>query len=266
MDLGLKDRVALITGSSRGTGEGIAKVLAGEGAVVLVHGMAAGAADRVTEEIRQAGGRAHAIAGDIATDAGADQAAGEALAVTGRIDVLVNNYGGVERGRWFASEAKDWVRMYETNVLSAQRLIRLLVPGMLARGRGRVMLLGTIGAFRPGARNPHYYAAKAALPAMVASLARELEGSGITVNLVSPGLIRTREVEEGYRSKGARLGWGESWEAVEQGILAESPNLVGRIGRVEEVGHLVAFLASDLAGYINGANVCIDGGALAAGR
>ena len=260
MDLELEGKTALVTGAYRGTGAGIAKALAAEGARVVVHGFAADEAAPVADEI---GAAATAIAGDILTDDGAEEAADAALSATGRIDILVNNYGKAERGAWMESESADWIDVYEKNVLSAARMVRLLVPGMKQAGWGRVINLGTVGSTRPGARMPHYYAAKGALATMTVSLAKDLAGSGITVNTVSPGLIRTVEVEETYRKLAVRKGWGETWPEIEAGIMREvMDNPTGRIARIEEVGDLVAFLASPRADFINGQNIRIDGGAV----
>ncbi|MCG8694725.1 MAG: SDR family oxidoreductase [Minwuiales bacterium] len=260
MDLDLEGRAALVTGAHRGTGAGIAKGLAAEGARVVVHGFAAGEADAVAEEI---GDEAIPIAGDILTDEGAAAAAEAALAAAGRIDILVNNYGKAERGTWTESGSADWIDLYEKNVLSAARMVRLLVPAMKQAGWGRVVNLGTVGSSRPGARMPAYYAAKGALATMTVSLAKDLAGTGITVNTVSPGLIRTVEVEETYRKLAARKGWGETWAEIEAGIMREvMENPTGRIARIEEVADLVAFLVSPRAGFINGQNIRIDGGAV----
>ena len=260
MDMDLEGRAALVTGAHRGTGAGIAKGLAAEGARVVVHGFAAGEADAVAEEI---GDEAIPIAGDILTDEGAAAAAEAALAAAGRIDILVNNYGKAERGTWMESGSADWIDLYEKNVLSAARMVRLLVPAMKQAGWGRVVNLGTVGSSRPGARMPAYYAAKGALATMTVSLAKDLAGTGITVNTVSPGLIRTVEVEETYRKLAARKGWGETWAEIEAGIMREvMENPTGRIARIEEVADLVAFLVSPRAGFINGQNIRIDGGAV----
>lgn len=260
MDLGLEGKTVLVTGAHRGTGAGIAKGLAAAGARVVVHGFVAGEADAVAEEI---GDEAIPIAGDILTDEGAAAAAEAALAAAGRIDILVNNYGKAERGTWMESGSADWIDLYEKNVLSAARMIRLLVPGMKQAGWGRVVNLGTVGSTRPGARMPAYYAAKGALATMTVSLAKDLAGTGITVNTVSPGLIRTAEVEESYRKLAARKGWGETWAEIEAGIMLEvMENPTGRIARIEEVADLVAFLVSPRAGFINGQNIRIDGGAV----
>ncbi|MGH0029234.1 MAG: SDR family NAD(P)-dependent oxidoreductase [Myxococcota bacterium] len=261
MDLGLGGRTALVTGSYRGTGAGIARVLAREGARVVVHGLEPGQADEVAEEIRGGGGEAFTVTGDVRTAEGARAAAGSALDAAGRVDVLVNNYGAAAGGGWLDDPDADWREMFETNVLSGARMVHHLVPGMVERGWGRVVFVGTVGSVRPRARMPGYYAAKASLPNMTVSLAKELAHSGVTVNTVSPGLIATAEVRAGLLRRAEREGWGSDWDEIQRRAASDfMPNPSGRIGTVEEVGALVAFLASDLAGYVNGADLRIDGG------
>jgi 3-oxoacyl-[acyl-carrier protein] reductase len=262
MDLGLRDRVALVTGSYRGTGSGIAELLAHEGAAVGVHGFEAGQAEPLVERLCADGFDAAAITGDICCDAGADSVAGQMLERFGRVDVLVNNYGVAEGGRWFDTATDDWVAIYQKNVLSGVRLVHALVPGMRERGWGRVVWLGTVGALRPGPRMPNYYASKAVLPNVCVSLAKELAGTGVTVNVVSPGIIATKEVEALFRKRARERGWGEDWREIERrGVQDFFDNPSGRLARIDEVASLVAFVASDQAGYINGSQLRIDGGA-----
>ncbi len=257
MDLGLKGKVALVTGSNRGTGQIIAQRLADEGATVVAQGLEAGSADHVVANSAVA----HAVWGDLLTDAGAAQTAEQALALTGKIDILINNYGAAGEHNWQSADTDAWLHMYQLNVLSAARMIRLLRPQMQALGWGRIIQLGTIGSTQPNSLRPHYYAAKAALANIAVSLAKELAGSGITVNTVSPGYIRTAEVEAAFRRRAQRKGWGDDWRTIEAHIVAEQfPNPVGRIATREEVADLVCFVASPRAGFINGQNLRIDGG------
>jgi len=254
MHLAIEGRTALVSGSYRGTGLVIAQRLAEEGATVLVHGLEPGQAEAAVTEI----GSGIAVTGDITRDTGAqaviDACAGRA------VDILVNNYGTADAGSWTSSDSDAWIDAYQKNVLSAQRLIRYLLPPMVERGWGRIVNLGTVGSTRPAARMPHYYAAKGALATATVSLARETAGSGVRVNLVSPGLILTPEVEAAYLAKGRREGWGDTWEVVEPMVAADIP--IRRIVRREEVANLVAFLVSPLADAIHGQNLRIDGGAL----
>ena len=258
MDLNLRGRVALVTGSYRGTGESIARVLAAEGANVIVHGVLQGDGDFLASEIG-----AEVVWGDIGSEAGCQQLAAQLGESVNGVDILVNNYGGAGAGRWLRSSEQDWLASYQKNVLSAVRLIQLVVPGMRQRGWGRIVQLGTIGSHQPNSIMPEYYAAKGALATMSVSLAKELSGSGITVNTISPGYIRTAEVEQSLRKRAAKKGWGDSWEAiVEQVVQSDFPNPCGRIAEREEVADLVAFICSDRAGFINGQNIRIDGGAV----
>ena len=255
MDLNLSGHRALITGSHRGTGEVIARALAAEGASVVIHGFESEAAAQVASSIPGA----LAVAGNLLDDAGAAHVWQEANAA-GAVDILVNNYGTSASGDFEHTATAAWHEMYEHNVLSATRLISLAVAPMTAAGWGRIINLGTAGTFRPGARNPHYYAAKGALVTVTESLARAVTGSGIRVNLVSPGIIHTPEVETWLRDLARREDWGDGWDEIERRAVAgRFPNAVGRLARREEIADLVCFLASARADYIHGQNIRIDG-------
>ena len=254
MNLELDNHCALVTGSSRGTGQIIAQRLAAEGATVLVHGLEHGQAESAVEHIASG----VPITGDIRTDAGAAEVV--AACAEYAVDILVNNYGTADSGSWLEASTDDWLDAYQKNVLSAQRLIQALLPSMCDAGWGRIINLGTTGSTRPNNRMPHYYASKGALATMTISLAKEVAGTGVRVNLVSPGLILTPEVRAAYLERGKREGWGDTWELIEPHVARDIP--IGRIVEREEVANLVAFLASPLADAIHGQNIRIDGGAL----
>ncbi len=212
MDLGLRGRTALVTGSYRGTGAGIARVLAAEGATVLVHGLERGQTDGTVGEITAAGGRAAAVTGDLYTEAGTAQLVAEvqALRVDGaapHVDIVVNNWGRPEGSDWEASDTASWHGSYDVNVVSAVRVTQAFLPAMRDSGWGRVVFVSTVGATRPGDRIPEYYAAKGALPSVAVGLAKHLAGSGVTVNCVSPGMIATDEIIDMYTAR------GEAWTA-----------------------------------------------------
>ncbi len=264
MDLGLQGKAALVTGAHRGTGRAIAHALAREGARVVVHGHEPGEADEAVAEIRNAGGEAQSIWGTLTQDEGALSVARQAHEAFGPIDILINNYGTAEAGSWARTNIDGWIEAYEKNVLSIVRLTKLLIEPMKERGWGRIIMLGTIGSTEPAARMPAYYSAKGALHTMTVSLAKDLARTGVSVNLVSPGLIRTREVEERFLEKGRREGWGQTWEEIEPRVLESfMDNLTGHIPRTEEVADLVCYLASPRAGAITAANFRIDGGSSA---
>jgi 3-oxoacyl-[acyl-carrier protein] reductase len=163
--------------------------------------------------------------------------------VAERVDLLVNNYGAAEGPGFLDGGSDDWLLSYEKNVLSGVRLARAFAPEMRARGFGRIVFVGTIGTARPAARWPHYYAAKGALPVLVVSLAKELARSGVTVNLVSPGLIATAEVRARFPDE----------------RLRDNPS--GAVCTPEDVGRLVAFLTPASRPRSAYANLRIDGSA-----
>jgi len=262
LDLGLTGRTALVTGSWRGTGAAIAGTLAREGARVLVHGLLPGQAEPVTEALAGEGLDVHAVTGDITNDDGAATLVDAVESLGAPVDVLVNNYGVADGGSWDATPPAEWVDIYQKNVLSGVRLVHAFSGGMKERGWGRIVFVGTVGGLRPAARMPHYYASKAALPNLCVSLSKFLAGTGITVNLISPGLIGTAEVKAMFMRRAEQRGWGTDWAEVQRRAAQELfDNPSGRVAEVDEVASLVAFVASERAGYINGTQLRIDGGA-----
>ena len=261
MHLDFAGKTALVTGSDRNTGAVIANRLAASGASVIRHsndcnGRAAATARDLDTDL--------CVEGDIATEAGSEAVLAQLHALDVTVDILVNNYGTASFGKWDSATTGDWLDMYQQNVLSVARLVQGIVPTMKRQQWGRIVNLGTIGSHRPGKVMPHYYAAKGALATLGVSLAQELSGSGITVNTVSPGLIHTPDLEAGYRERARKKGWGEDWGEIVGHIVAEEfPNPCQRLATREEVADLVIFLCSDNAGFINGQNIRIDGGAVA---
>lgn len=257
MDLQLQGKVALVTGSNRGTGLIIAEALANEGVTVLIHSLEQGLSDDIAANISGS----IPVWGDITSDAGSETLVQQIRDKNLTVDLLINNYGTAVAGRWQTLTAADWIDIYQKNTLSIMRMIQAFTPSM--QTGGRVINLGTVGSTRPNSRQPHYYAAKAALANMTVSLAKELSGTGITVNLVSPGLIRTPEVEAAYLERAKAQGWGDTWEAAEAQITQKyAPNPVGRIATREEVANVVVFLCSGPASFVNAQNIRVDGGAL----
>lgn len=257
MDLGLKGKRALVTGSSSGIGAGIARLLAVEGCAVVVHGRDRAKAQAVADAI----GNAEVAVGDLSTDAGADAVA----AAAGEIDILVNNAGGAtgtSAMHWTQVDEAGWEATYQLNTIAAARLIRRLLPAMQAKGWGRIINVASAAGAQPLAFGPDYGAAKAAMLNMTVSLAKSLGSCGVTANSVSPGMVLTPAVAAWLSRLGPAMGWGEiSLEEAEKRAARElTPIPVGRAGRVEEIAHIVGMIASPAAGFMTGANIRVDGG------
>ena len=261
MDLQLRDKRALVTGSSSGIGESIAKALAQEGAIVVVHGRKEEQANRVAQEIAEGGGKAFVAIGELTTDDGARQVADQVLSSLSGVDILINNAGMFEDRGWMDTPPEAWAEIYDANVISIVRMLQLLVPHMKQLGWGRIIQLASALATQPFAARSYYAATKAATLNLTVSLSKELTQTGITVNSVSPGLIVTPLAKQMFIQLAQSKGWGTEWVEIEKHLLHEDwPNPTARLGRVEDVANLVAYLASPLAGYINGANIRVDGG------
>ncbi|MFC3175421.1 SDR family NAD(P)-dependent oxidoreductase [Novosphingobium bradum] len=270
MDLELKGRRALVTGSTKGIGEGIARLLAGEGARVIVHGRN----QRRAEEVAARIGAAGIALGDLSTDEGADATCEAALAALGgHVEILVNNAGGgwtdPDTGIASTTQAfldvtmKHWVATYQSNTLSAVRLIQRLVPAMQEAGFGRIIQISSAVGTQPNNIGPDYSSAKAGINNMTVSLAGALRGTGITVNTISPGIITTEGVLKSWGKEIARQsGWGDPGpEELERLLAKERLNLpVNRLGRVEDIGRIACLLASPLSGFVTGADHRVDGG------
>lgn len=272
MDLGLEGKRALVTGSTSGNGEAIAKALAREGVRVVIHGSDALPDEaenltRVLNEISAEGGDAAGHLADLGTDEGADRLAQVAEQALGCVDILINNAGVYPERTWWTATSEDWLERYSVNVISMVRLIRLLVPKMKEAGWGRVINISTGFAWQPIAQVPEYSATKAAVTNLTVSLAKELDRTGITVNTISPGTILTSGYLRYFADKAKQAGFSNNPSGIEQFVLKDvETNPVGRLGpsgrlgRPEDVGYVATILASPLAGYVNGANIRVDGG------
>ncbi|QEC74645.1 SDR family NAD(P)-dependent oxidoreductase [Mucilaginibacter ginsenosidivorax] len=260
MDLQLKGKRVLVTGSSAGLGEATARLLAAEGAEVIVHGRNQERGAAVAESINQSGGKASYVLGDLSTDAGADAVAAGALA-GGPVAILVNNAGAYQPRPWLQVSVNDWQDSYNVNVLAYVRMIHRLLPAMKTLGWGRVIQIGSSGGIEPFALQPDYLAATAARHNLTVSLARELKGTGITSNTVAPGPMLVENTRQMLLGMAGQFGWGNDWADIERNAVEQFvQNDVGRFGKPEEVAAAVAFLTSPLADYITGALLRVDGG------
>jgi NAD(P)-dependent dehydrogenase (short-subunit alcohol dehydrogenase family) len=264
MDLGLQGKRALVTGSTSGIGAATVRLLAAEGAWVIVHGRNTERANAIKAEIESAGGKAAIAIGDLAADEPAARALSAALDAFGGVDILVNNLGHFEPFApvWTDATPADFAKTYEANVIAAVRAIRAVLPGMKEKAWGRIINIASGAYTQPPPDWPTYGPSKAALVNLSVGLARALPLTGVTVNTISPGNVLTEQMMGNLPKIGAAEGWPETdIYAIERRFVAEKwPNPVGRMGRSDEIAALIAFLASEHAGYITGTNYRIDGG------
>lgn len=242
----LSERVALVTGASRGIGRAIALALAAEGATVAVnYARSQEAAQEVVDQIRERGGRAEAFQADVAD---AEQVEGLVSAVEsqlGPVDILVNNAGITRDGLLMRMTPEAWDEVVATNLTSAYRTTRAVLRGMLRRRSGRIINIASVSALTGNPGQANYAAAKAGLIGFTKSLAREVGSRGITVNVIAPGVIDTDMT----------AALGEEWKRRMLDQIA-----LGRFGTPEDVAGAVVFLASDAAGYVTGQTLVVDGG------
>lgn len=266
VDLHLTGKRALVTGASAGTGATIARSLAAEGADVVVHGRDGRRARDVADGIVAAGGRAAVVLGDLSTRAGAERVAREAVDAFGSVDVLVNNAGLIgSYEQWDDTTDEDWAAMYDGVVLVVVRLVQALRGHMTGNGWGRIITLSSAQSGQPFAMMPHYSTAKGALHTMNKSLSKQLDRTGVTANVISPGIIVTDRIRRRMTEAAAREGRSTDWPDIETHVLTtELDNPSGRLARPEDVAYAVTVLASPRADHINGANLRVDGGSTVA--
>src|SRR5215210_2446030 len=245
MDLGLTGKVALVTGGGRG----IAGRLVAEGCAVAICGRNAEPLETALAELRRGGATVHGVAADVTAPGEVERFVEESAAALGGVDLLVANVGGSAGGGLLDSTVEDWARTFELNLLHAVRAIRAAVPYFEQRGGGSVVTIASISGSKPAPR-AQYGAAKAGEIFLSGALALELGPKRIRVNTVSPGSImfpgggwasrRQREPEAFATFEERELPWG-------------------RLGTTEEVADVVAFILSERASWVNGANIAVDG-------
>jgi putative oxidoreductase len=254
MDLNLSAKTAVVTGASRGIGLATVRTLIAEGARVV------GAARTITPELKQTG--AITVAADLSTAEGVSSLIETTIAQLGGIDLLVNNVGGGEQASlgFLDAEDSEWAHMFEINVLSTARAARAALPSLIER-QGAIVNVSSTLAHQPAGSPASYGAVKAAVTTLGKSLAEEFGSRGVRVNTVSPGMVNTTV----YRDPNGPLGKfaaasGMTLEDFVGQILQAQRVTTGRMTEPEEVAALIAFLLSDVAGNITGAEYLIDGG------
>jgi 3-oxoacyl-[acyl-carrier protein] reductase len=251
MDLGLKDRVAIVTGSSKGLGFASARALIAEGCRVVICARTPDTLQEARRRLAEIGGesRVLAVASDVSQEEGAKKVVDQAVTTFGGIDVLVNNVGSARGGGLLDTTDELWKDAVDQTLMPSVRVSRLAVPHMQRRGGGSIIIIASIYGREAGGRMT-YNAVKAAEISLAKSMAQQLAPMNIRVNSVSPGSI---------------LFEGGSWwkrqqddpAAIAEFVKRELP--FGRFGKPEEIGDVVAYLSSSRASWISGTSIVVDG-------
>lgn len=259
MDLGLRGRTAVVGGATSGLGRASAAALAAEGCDLLLWSRRADALATTARELREAHGvRVEHVAAD-ALDPGAAATVAEAALALGSIDIAVLNAGGPPTTDPAETDPEEWRRIFQLLAGTPIDLATRLLPGMRERGWGRIVSILSSGVRQPIHELVYSNAGRSALAAWLKTTARAIASEGVTVNGVMPGRIATPRIHELDSGRAEREGVTE--DRVRAGHIATIP--AGRYGRPEELGALVAFLASERASYITGQLVAVDGGLIA---
>jgi NAD(P)-dependent dehydrogenase (short-subunit alcohol dehydrogenase family) len=258
MDLGIKGRLALISGSTQGIGRAIAQTLLAEGARVIVNGRGE-AAVRDTVAVLSRSGEAHGVAADMARPEGV-QAVLDAAARIGPVEILVNNVGYFEVKDFAAISDREWLDMFELNVLSGVRLSRVLLPGMLERDWGRIVFIASDQSAKPNPGMAPYAMSKAAQVSIARSLAELTKGTRVTVNSALVAPTWSEGVEVFLRKIAPSLG--KTVDEMRSAYFETTgvSSLLQRWAEPEEIASQIAFLCSERASAINGAAQRVDGG------
>jgi len=257
MDLGLKNKIALVTAASRGLGRAVAEELAAEGASLIICSRKADAIERVAVEINgTTGAEVLGVAADVANPDDVARLVQAGIERFGRIDILVTNAGGPPAGQFESFTLGQWEGATRLLLHSAVELARHTLPGMKARGWGRILNITSIAVKQPVDNLILSNSLRAAVTGFARTLANEVAGFGVTVNNIMPGYTRTERVEELAQMMSEKQGI----TPVEFIARWEKEIPMRRIGEPREFAALAAFLVSDRASYITGTSIPVDGG------
>jgi dehydrogenase/reductase SDR family protein 4 len=246
----LQNKVAIVTGGSRGIGKSIAEVFAREGATVVICGRKQDTLDGVAAELKGLAGRVIPLACHVGRLEELQRLVDTTARDFGKIDILVNNAAtNIAQGPAIEMDDGQFDKMVEVNLKSTYRLTRLVAPGMCQRGSGSIINIASIAGLRPQYHGLLYSMTKAALIMMTQSYAVELGPQGVRVNAIAPGLVQT-VLSEYYWKDDSRL----------QQLMAHQP--IRHLGQPPEIGEVALMLASDASSYLTGQTIVVDGGRL----
>lgn len=258
MDLNIRRRKSLVTGSSSGIGYAIAEALAREGAHVVLNGRSKKNLDTALSRLKEAvkGAVCTAVVADASTAKGAQRI----FAAVPDVEILVNNLGKYERKGFFETTDDDWMDFYDFNVLSGIRLVRAYGQGMRKRKWGRIVFISSESGLLTPVEMINYGITKTAQAALARGLAREFGGCGVTVNAVLPGPTRTEGISTMLAKESKRSG--KSVRKLEQEFfsVARPTSIIQRLSEPQEIAAMVAYACSDLASSTTGATLRVEGG------
>ncbi len=262
MDLSLKGKIAIVTGGSAGIGRGISDALVDEGCHVCICSRHEGEVQQAAKELEDRSAddvRTLGVVADLTNEAERQKLVDETVRTFSTVDILVNNAGTLSAGETL----EDWRSLFELNLFTVVDLVARVVPYMQEKGWGRIINISSENGEQPYPDMIPYSATKGALNNFSKGLSKRHAEDGILVNTVSPAFIETPLVEGMMEETAEEQGITKE-EAVQQFLENNRPNIeLKRPGRIDEVGALVAFLASEKASFVNGANYRIDGGSVA---
>jgi len=241
----LSDKVAIVTGASRGIGRAIALALASQGAKVVASARNAEALAQLAEEIKAQGGDALAVVGDVALEDDANNLVKQAVEAYGQVDVFINNAGITRDGLLLRMKNDDWDAVLDTNLKGAFLCTRAVAKVMSKQRSGRIINISSVVGEMGNAGQANYCASKAGLLGLTKSVARELARRNVTVNAITPGFITTEMTED-------------MTEKAQEAMTEQIP--LGRPGSAADVANAVIFLASDQSAYITGQVLGVNGG------
>ncbi len=259
MDLGLKDKVAIVGGASKGIGKAAALGLAREGAKVAISARNPDQLNATAEEIRkETGAEILAVPGDLSQAEATERVVDETLARFGTVHVLVANTGGPPMGGFDNMDDAAWESAFALNFLSTVRLIRKVLPHMKQQNWGRLLSVMSMSVKEPIDGLILSNGVRPAVVGMAKTLSREIGQYNITINTVLPGLILTDRLRGGLIARAERAG--KSFDETLEASAANIP--LGRVGDPQEMGNVIVFLASEAASYVNGTSIQVDGGVI----
>jgi 3-oxoacyl-[acyl-carrier protein] reductase len=255
LELGLADRVCVVTGSTGGIGLATAAQLSAEGAKVVVSGRDAARVERAREET----GAAHGVVSDLSERGAPERLIEETVAMLGPVDCLVNNVGHAYQASFEDVSDEEWDAMWQVNVMSYVRALRAVLPSMKERSRGAIVNVSSTAGKRPSTGMPHYSVTKAAVLSLSRLVADVYASDGIRCNAVTPGPTATEAwLGEGGLADQQAARSGKGREEVLAAVGAGRP--LGRLADADEIAAVIVFLCSDRASYVTGSAWSVDGG------